>query len=123
MTVDHVRGDEEPAALDRSGYHFDDINRPGAPSQPSLRGGIAQVEMDPHKIRAARRGIGLRKIIQRPSQPADKDEGKERMIVTLALPRTIAIERINIDNTNRRRYHLRLHRRPSSPYAPPIAGA
>jgi len=66
MTVDHVRGDEEPAALDRSGYHFDDISRPGAPSQPSLRRGIAQVEMDPHKIRAARRGIGLRKIIHRP---------------------------------------------------------
>ena len=76
MTVDHVRGDEEPAVLDRNGYPFDDISRPGAPSQPTLRRGIAQVEMDPNEIRVARRGIGLRKIIRRPSQPADKDEGK-----------------------------------------------
>jgi len=56
--------------------------------------------MDPYKIRAARRGIGLRKIIHRPSQPADKDEGKERMTVTHALPRTLTIDRINIDNSN-----------------------
>ena len=84
MTVDHVRGDEEPATLDRSGYHFDDIGRPGVASEPSLRRGTAQVEMNPHEIRAARCSIGLGKIIHRPSQPADKDEGKEWMTVTHA---------------------------------------
>jgi len=81
MAVNHVRRNEQPAALDRSGYHFDDIGGPGAASQPSLRRSIAQVEMHPDEIRAARRGVHLYKIVERVPQPTAERKGEQRTTV------------------------------------------
>ena len=85
MAVDQIRRDEEPTALDRSGYRLDDVGRPGAAAQPSLRRGIAKVEMHPDEIRVARRGVGLRKIVQRLPQPAAECEGEQWTTVTHVL--------------------------------------
>src|SRR5215470_8836933 len=45
MAIDQIRTDEELTALDRSGYHLDDIRRPGAVAEPGLGRGIAKVEV------------------------------------------------------------------------------
>jgi hypothetical protein len=76
MAIDHIRCDEEPAALNRSSHHLDDIGRPGAASQPGLRRSIANVEMHPDEIRVARRDIGFRKIVQRLPEPAAECEAE-----------------------------------------------
>src|SRR6516165_1782477 len=85
MTVDEIRRDEEPTALDRSSYYLDDVGRPRAAGQPRLRRGIAKVEMHPHKVRVARRDLGLSKIAQRPPQPVTKCEGEYWTTVAHAL--------------------------------------
>ena len=85
MTVDHVRLDEQPAALDRSGHRFDDVGRPRARTQPGLRRGITKVEMHPHEIHVARSDVELFKLAQCPPSPAAECKGKQRMVVCHAL--------------------------------------
>jgi len=67
MTVDQIWRDEELTALDRGANHLDDIARPGAAAQPSLRLGIVEVKMNPDEIRIARRDIGFRKNRRAPA--------------------------------------------------------
>jgi hypothetical protein len=62
MAIDQIRTDEELTALDRSGYHLDDIRRPGAVAEPGLGRGIAKVEVHPDEIRVAHRETSLGKI-------------------------------------------------------------
>ena len=87
MAVDQIRLDEEPTALNRSGYRLKDVGRPGAAVQPSLRRGIAKVEVHPDKIPIAHRDVGLSEIAQRLPQPAAECEGEQRTTVTHASAR------------------------------------
>jgi hypothetical protein len=85
MTIDQVRRDEEPAALDGSCNHLDDIVRPWAVMQPSLRGGIAKIEMYPGKVHNLCRGIDFYEGALRMPKPVTERKGKQWTTVRYAL--------------------------------------
>jgi hypothetical protein len=85
MAVEPFSRDEELTSLDRSCNRLDDVGRPWTAVQPSLRGGIGEVEMYPDEICSTRRSVDLRESARRLPLAAAECKGEQWTIVTHAL--------------------------------------